>query len=76
MGKLDEKKEFIGALKVYLGFMLAIILSIGTGLVKLYLSADINIVFWLGIGLIFLIFILFIFTISKLHNEIKKLRDL
>ncbi len=38
MGKIDREKEYIGALKAYLGFILAVILAIGTGLVKLYLN--------------------------------------
>ena len=36
MGRIDEQKELIGALKVYLGFVLAILLSTGTGVSRLY----------------------------------------
>jgi len=76
MSKLDEKKEYIGALKVYLGFMVAIILSIGTGLIKLYLANITNSIFWLGIIIIFIFFVIFGLTAKKLHIEITKLRDL
>ena len=37
MARLDEVKEYITTLRVYLSFLLAIILSVGTGLTKLYI---------------------------------------
>lgn len=45
MGKLDRAKEYIGALKVYLGFTIAMILSIGAGISKLYLDNETGILF-------------------------------
>ena len=76
MGKIDEKKEYIGILKSYLNVIVAFILAIGTGISKIYLSGDINILFWFGIGLIFISSILFILIAKKAHKEIKKLKDL
>ena len=76
MGKIDEKKEFIGLLKTYLGVLVAMILAVGAGVSKLYVAEHINILFWLGLCLIFLSATLFLFIAKKAHNEIEKLRDL
>ena len=76
MSKIDEKKEYIGILKSYLNIIVAFILAIGAGISKIYISNDINILFWLGICIIFLSAILFLLIAKKTHGEIKKLRDL
>ena len=38
MGKIDKIKEDIGAFKVYQGFVVVSIITIGTGVAKLYLE--------------------------------------
>ena len=76
MAKIDEVKEFIVTLRVYLGFILAIVLSLGTGLVKLYLSGTTGILFYVGVGVIFVFMFGFIKINKKLHQEIKNLKDL
>jgi len=76
MGKIDEQKEYIGALKVYLGFILAIILSVGTGVSKFYQAGDIGILFWIGIFMLSLAIIIFGFIARLMHKNIKKLKDL
>ncbi len=76
MSKLDEKKEYISTLRIYLGFILAVVLAIGTGLSKLYIAKDISILFFIAIGLILLAIFVFIKINTKLHQEIKSLRDL
>jgi len=54
MSKIDEKKEFIGLLKTYLSLLLAIILAVGAGISKLYIANHINILFWIGVSLVFI----------------------
>ena len=76
MSKIDEKKEFIGLLKTYLSLLLAIILAVGAGISKLYIANQINILFWIGVSLIFICALLFILIAKKTHNEIKLLKDL
>jgi membrane protein YdbS with pleckstrin-like domain len=76
MSKIDEKKEFIGLLKTYLSLLLAIILAVGAGISKLYIANHINILFWIGVSLIFICALLFILIAKKTHNEIKLLKDL
>ena len=76
MSKLDEQKEYIGILKVYLGFILAIIISVGSGISKLYLDDKIGLLFWLGIIMIISAILVFIFIADIIHKHIKKLKDL
>ena len=76
MSKLDEKKEFITTLRVYLGFILAIILSFGAGLTKLYISENTGLLFYLGLFVIFLSLLGFLKINKTLHKEIKSLKDL
>lgn len=56
--------------------LIAMMLAVGAGVSKLYIAMDINILFWLGLCLIFLSAILFLLIAKKAHNEVEKLRDL
>ena len=76
MSKIDEKKEYIGILKTYLGVLVAFILATGTGVSKIYLHGDIGILFWLGIAFVLLSSILFFLIAKKAHKEIRLLRDI
>jgi len=76
MAKIDEAKEYITTLRVYLGFLLAIILSVGAGLTKLYISKKTNLLFYLGVFIIFVAMLGFLKINKSLHKEIKKLKDL
>lgn len=76
MAKIDEIKEHIGALKSYLNIVVAIMLALGAGISKLYLSMNEGVLFWAAIGLILLLFVLFIVISKSIHNNIKKLKDL
>jgi len=76
MGKIDEQKEYIGALKVYLGFILAIILSVGTGISKLYLAKYTGILFLVGSIILVVAILIFILIAKLMHRHIKRLKDL
>ena len=76
MAKIDEVKEYITTLRVYLGFLLAIILSVGAGVARLYLAHNIGLLFYLGILIIVVTMIGFAIVNKKLHKEIKRLKDL
>ncbi len=43
MSKLDRAKEYIGVIKVYMGFLLASLMGTITGTIKLYLERTIQI---------------------------------
>ena len=76
MSKKDEIKEHIGTLKTYLSIIVAIVLAVGAGVAKLYNDTNIGLLFWLGIGVMMVSIIVFIFISKSMHNNIKKLKDL
>jgi len=76
MSKIDEKKEYIGLLKTYMSFLLAIMLAFGAGISKLYLVNNISILFLVGVLGILISTIIFVLIARKAHNEIKNLRNL
>ena len=76
MAKIDEVKGYINTLRAYLNIIIAIILALGAGISKLYLSEDINIIFWIGFILIIILIILFIIIARHIHKNIKKLKGL
>ena len=54
MAKIDEIKEYIGILKTYMGILVALIVAVGAGMSRLYLTGKIGLLFWLGFVLILL----------------------
>ncbi|PHR59574.1 MAG: hypothetical protein COA44_01130 [Arcobacter sp.] len=76
MAKIDEVKEHIAALRGYLNIIIAIILALGAGVSKLYLSQELGALFWSGIGLILTLLILFSLIIKSIHKNIDKLKDI
>ncbi len=76
MAKIDELKEHIATLRGYLNIVVAIILAIGAGVSKLYLSSNIGLLFWIGIVLILLLLVIFVSIAKAVHNNIKRLKDL
>jgi len=76
MGRLDEQKEYIGALKVYLGFMLAVILAVGGGTSRLYLAQDVGLLFYLGVLTLLTTFLVFAIVAKHMHKKISELKDL
>ncbi len=76
MSKLDEVKEHIGALKTYLGLLVAIMLGVGAGVSKLYLDSNFNILFWFGSLIVFACIVLFVIIARSMHKNIKKLEKL
>lgn len=76
MAKIDEIKEHIGALKGYLNIIIAVILALGAGTSRLYLSGEVGVLFYIGLGLILLLLVVFALISRAVHVNIKRLRDL
>ena len=76
MSKLDKAKEYIGAIKVYMGFILASLMGTVTGTSKLYLSAKTDTMFWIGIIGIMLLSLGFLLLMKHLHKKINDLEKL
>lgn len=76
MSKIEKIKEHIGALKTYLGILVALILSFGAGVIKLYIDQHIDELFWIGSIIIMFLMVLFALIARSMHENIEKLEDL
>lgn len=52
MGKIDKAKEYINMLKVYMGIVIALLISDVSGTAKLFNAGKVGVTFWLGIVLL------------------------
>jgi len=76
MAKIDEIKEEIGAIKTYLGFVIAFIITIGAGSAKVYIDDSSDLLLILGIiGILFLAGV-FSSLVKIMHKKIKSLKDI
>ncbi len=76
MSKIDKEKEYINMLKVYMGILIALLISDISGTVKLFQEEEMNTVFWFGIASIILLSLAFIRLAKYAHQKIDKLEDL
>ncbi|MDF1876736.1 hypothetical protein JHD47_02775 [Sulfurimonas sp. SAG-AH-194-L11] len=76
MGKIDKEKEFIGALKVYLALITALLMGDVSGTVKLYQSNILDFTFWMGIITIIILAIIFMLLAKFMHKKINNLEEL
>ena len=76
MSKIDKAKEYIGAIKVYMGFILASLMGTAASTSKLYLSGNINAMFWIGTVGIVLFSAGFLLLMKHLHKKINDLEEL
>ena len=76
MAQIDEIKEEIGAIKTYLGFIVAFIISLGAGVAKLFLDDSSALLLTLGILGILAFAIIFAFLARTMHKKIKSLKDI
>jgi len=76
MSKQEKIKEEIGAIKSYLGFVIAFIITIGAGVIKIYLDESSDYLLWLGIIGVLVLSVVFSFLAKLMHNKINNLEDL
>jgi len=76
MAKIDEIKEEIGAIKTYLGFIVAFIITIGAGTAKVFLDNSSELLLVLGVISILVFAAIFAFLARVMHNKIKSLKEL
>ncbi len=76
MAKIDEIKEALNSLRIWLSLTVGIIVVVSGGLISRYDNVKIDAVFWSGMMLLFILLsvvILLIIKISKRTKEIGKL---
>ncbi|MEA3512033.1 MAG: hypothetical protein U9R37_00380 [Campylobacterota bacterium] len=76
MADLDKQKEYIGALKVYLALITALLMGDISGTVKLFQNGIIDFTFWIGLVTIIILAIIFILIAKIMHKKINNLKDL
>ena len=76
MANLDRAKDFINNIRLYMTMCLALIISIGSGVSKMYASENSSYIFFVGNILLFLLLIIFVFLAKKLHEKTDELKDL
>ncbi len=76
MAKIDEIKEEIGAIKTYLGFLVAFIITTSAGVAKLFLDSSSELLLILGVISIFVFAIIFSYLARVMHKKIKSLKDI
>ena len=76
MGKIDKEKEFIGALKVYLALITALLMGDISATVRLFQNGILDFTFWMGIATIIILAIIFMKLAKFMHKKINDLEDL
>jgi len=76
MAKIDEIKELLNTLRAVFGIIVAVILTITAGLIKMYYNDKIDILFYIG-SIFDIILVLSLPIIAKyIVKKIKELREL
>jgi len=76
MGKIDRAKEYINMLKVYMGIVIALLISTVSGTAKLFNADKIGTMFWLGIITVFVLSTVFIKLAKYAHKKIDELEEI
>jgi len=76
MGKIERAKEYINMLKVYMGIVIALLISDISGTVKLFNAEKVGILFWLGVASIIVLSYIFIHLAKYVHRKIDELEDM
>jgi len=76
MSKVDKAKEYIGMLKVYMGILIALIISDVAGTIKLFRENTVDLTFWFGVISILLLSIAFVKLAKHAHEKIDELEEL
>ena len=76
MADLDRAKDFINNIRLYMTMCLALIISIGSGISKMYVAQDFNYIFFVGNVLLISLLLIFVFLAKKLHKKTDELKDI
>ncbi len=76
MSKLDKAKEHINMLKVYMGILIALLISDISGTIKLFQDNNTDATFWVGVISIILLSLAFVTLAKYAHKKIDELEEL
>ena len=76
MSKLDEIKEILNTLRISTSITFGILMLLITGLIKRFDSGDIDLLFWAGVLISFLIIIVIFKLYFKISEKTKNIGEL
>ena len=76
MAKIDEIKEILNTLRIWLSLTIGLIVVISSGLIKRYDADKIDWVFYAGAFLFFILIFVLLLIIIKISNKTKEIKDL
>jgi len=76
MAKLDEVKEILSSLRIWLSLSIGLIVVIVSGIIKRYDLNKIDWIFYSGSFLFFILLFVVFLIIIKISNKTKEIRDL
>ena len=76
MAKIDEIKEYLTTLRVFFTVTIAIMVAIGGGLISSYRQEIYDTVFWIGVISELVLMISVVFTIKKIKQKTREIKDL
>lgn len=76
MSKLDKAKEHLNMLKVYMGILIALLISDISGTIKLFQDKNIDTTFWFGVVSIIFLSLGFVILAKYAHKKIDDLEEL
>ena len=76
MAKLDEIKEILNTLRIWLSLTIGLIVLIVSGLIKRYDAENVDWIFYSGSFLFFVLIFVLLLIILKISNRTKEIKDL
>ena len=76
MAKIDEIKEYLTTLRVFFTVTIAIMVAIGGGLISSYRQEIYDTVFWIGVISELVLMVSVVFTIRKIKQKTREIKDL
>jgi hypothetical protein len=76
MAKIDETKERISYLKNFLTLIIGAVIITSGGLVNLFLSGNVGVVFWIGLAVIFVLVYAAFRVMIYMEKHLKNLGEL
>ncbi len=76
MAKLDEVKEILNTLRIWLSLTIGLIVVVVSGLIKRYDANKIDWIFYAGTAFFFLLGVVVLLIIIKISEKTKEIKDL
>lgn len=76
MARIDEIKELLNSLRIWLTLSVGLIVILSGGLVNRYDNQRIDFIFWAGVVLLFILMLAILLLIMKISKRTKEIGDI